>query len=50
MKKRMSPILYVAIFFLKINRRLWDTKSVVAAIKVRPEQRYINLDDNLFYG
>ena len=49
LRKRMSPILFEAIFFLKLNRKLWNLKSVASAIKSKPQNRYIDLDDDLFY-
>lgn len=50
LRKRMSPILFEAILFLKINRRLWDIKSVAAAMKLQPEQRYVEYDCDSFYS
>eukprot|EP00171_Calliarthron_tuberculosum_P022099 IDg22099t1 len=47
-RKRMSPILFEALLFLKVNRRLWDIKTVATAMKLDENSRY-ELDDDLFY-
>lgn len=47
-RKRMSPILFEAILFLKLNRRLWDLNTVAKAMKLDENARYA-LDDDEFY-
>lgn len=49
LRKRMSPILFEAILFLKLNRELWDLKLVSSAMRIRPKERYTKLDDDAFY-
>lgn len=49
LRKRMSPILFESLLFLKLNRRLWDLKLVSSAIKIQPKERYIELDHDDFY-
>lgn len=49
LRNRMSPILFEAILFLKLNRNFWDLKVVASAIKLQPKNRYAELDDDSFY-
>lgn len=48
-RKRMSPILFEALLFLKLNRNMWDIKSVASAMKLNPKERYTSLDSDEFY-
>lgn len=34
--------------FLKLNRTVWNVKLVAAAMKLKPSERYTDLDDNMF--
>jgi hypothetical protein len=38
-RSKMSPIMFEAILFLKVNRAFWDLKTVVLAIKKTDESR-----------
>ena len=49
LRKRMSSILFEVILSLKLNRKLWDLKSVASSIKLKPQNRYIDVDEDLFY-
>lgn len=49
LRKRMSPILFEALIFLKCNHRLWDIKSVAAAMKLKPQERYVEYDNDCYY-
>lgn len=48
-RKKMSPILFEAIMFLRVNRRLWDMKDVAKAIKAPLLVSGEVLDDDSFY-
>lgn len=49
LQKSLSPILFKGMLFLKINRRLWDIKLDSSAMKLNPQEIYMERDDDLFY-
>lgn len=49
LRKNMSPILFESLSFFKLNRCDWDMILVSAEIKLKPDERYIHLDDDAYY-
>lgn len=50
LRKHMSPKLFEALLVLTLNLKHWDKKTFAAAMKLQPKDRYVLLDDDLFYG
>jgi hypothetical protein len=53
-RSSMSPIMFEAILFLKVNRRFWDLKTVVMATKKsddpsNPDEPTLDRDSDDFY-
>lgn len=48
LRKHMSPIMFEALIFLKINRKLWDAPMVATAIK-NNEVQGVERDLDIFY-
>lgn len=47
--KEESPIIFSALMFLYFNRKFWGIKMVFKAMKMIPEERYIDVKRDKFY-
>lgn len=48
-RKSMSPIMFEAVMFLKLNREFWDVKEVAAAMKIQTPSEVEGKDGDMFY-
>lgn len=47
LRKRMSPILFESLLFLKLNRSLSNLQIFSLSIKMKLNERYVSLDDEV---